>query len=86
MDRNVLLDELPAAQVRMRLQAQPMLAPNLGLMTFESYASQHDFDYTLKVLYEYGNSQYQFSQDGAPTKVLPNLVPVGPSAGIPMLQ
>ena len=44
------------------------------------------FDYTMKALYEYGNNQYQFTADGAPTKVLPNLVPVNPSSGIPQLQ
>lgn len=33
-------------------------------------------EYRLKVLYEYGNCQYQFSADASPTKVLPNLVPV----------
>ena len=41
-------------------------------------------DYQLKVLYEYGNCQYNFSRDGAPTRVLPNVVPVGPSPGIPL--
>jgi hypothetical protein len=43
-------------------------------------------DYQLKVLYEFGNAQYQFSADAMPTKVLPNLVPVGPSAGIPYIR
>ncbi len=45
----------------------------------------HAFDYTLKALYEYGNSQYQFTSDGAPTKVLPNLVPVRDSSAIPIV-
>ena len=40
-------------------------------------------DYQLKVLYEYGNCQYNFSQNATPTRVLPNVVPVGPSPGIP---
>ena len=40
-------------------------------------------DYQMKVLYEYGNCQYNFSRSGAPTRVLPNVVPVGPSPGIP---
>lgn len=40
-------------------------------------------DYQLKVLYEYGNCQYNFSRNAAPTRVLPNVVPVGPSPGIP---
>ena len=42
-------------------------------------------DYQLKVLYEYGNCQYNFSRDGAPTRILPNVVPVGPGPGIPAL-
>ncbi len=41
--------------------------------------------YSLKVLYEYGNAQYQFTQDGMPVKVLPNLVPVQDSPLIPRL-
>ena len=40
-------------------------------------------EYRLKTLYEYGNCQYSFTQDAAPTRILPNVVPVGPSAGIP---
>ena len=40
-------------------------------------------DYQLKVLYEFGNAQYEFSADAMPTKVLPNLVPVGRAPGIP---
>ena len=40
-------------------------------------------DYQMKVLYEYGNCQYNFSRSAAPTRVLPNVVPVGPSPGIP---
>ena len=43
-------------------------------------------EYQLKVLYEFGNAQYQFSADAMPIKVLPNLVPVGPSAGIPYIR
>ena len=42
-------------------------------------------DFQLKVLYEYGNCQYNFARNGAPTRVLPNVVPVGPSPGIPAL-
>ena len=33
-------------------------------------------EYRMKVLYEYGNCQYQFAADASPTKVIPNLVPV----------
>jgi len=40
-------------------------------------------DYQMKVLYEYGNCQYNFSRSAAPTRILPNVVPVGPSPGIP---
>jgi len=42
-------------------------------------------EYSLKVLYEYGNAQYQFTQDGMPTRVLPNLIPVRESPLIPNL-
>ena len=42
-------------------------------------------EYRLKTLYEYGNCQYSFTQDAAPTRILPNLVPVGPSPAIPSL-
>ena len=41
------------------------------------------FDYQLKALYEYGNCQYEFGADGMPSRVVDNLIPVGPSAGIP---
>ena len=47
---------------------------------------QYKRQYQLKALYEFGNAQYQFSADAMPTKVLPNLVPVAPSAGIPIIQ
>ena len=42
-------------------------------------------DYQLKVLYEYGNCQYEFSEQALPTRVLENLQPVSASAGIPSL-
>ncbi len=48
--------------------------------------SNEAFEYQMKALYEYGNAQYQFSADGLPTKVLPNLVPVKPNRDIPILQ
>ena len=51
----------------------------------EDYSSEN-FDYNLKVLYEYGNAQYQFTKDAMPTRILPNLVPVKPSGDIPVLQ
>jgi len=41
--------------------------------------------YSMKVLYEFGNAQYQFTQDGMPTRVLPNLIPVRDSPLIPNL-
>ena len=47
-----------------------------------SEAAVHE-DYQLKVLYEYGNCQYEFSDQALPTRVLENLLPVGPSPGIP---
>jgi hypothetical protein len=43
------------------------------------------FQYTMKALYEFGNSQYEFGQDGLPTKILPNLIPVDRSPNIPNL-
>ena len=46
-------------------------------------ATDKSEDYQLKVLYEYGNCQYNFSRNATPTRVLPNVVPVGPSPGIP---
>ena len=49
----------------------------------EASAADIEFDYQLKVLYEYGNCQYEFTDQGVPTRVIDNLVPVGPSAGIP---
>jgi len=48
-------------------------------------ASDKSEDYQLKVLYEYGNCQYNFSRNATPTRILPNVVPVGPSPGIPAL-
>ena len=49
-------------------------------------SSAERFEYQMKVLYEYGNAQYQFTQDAMPTRVLPNLVPVKPNRDIPVLQ
>jgi hypothetical protein len=49
------------------------------------HATNKDTDMQMKVLYEYGNCQYNFSRSGAPTRILPNVVPVGPSPGIPQL-
>ena len=42
-----------------------------------------EFDYQLKALYEYGNCQYEFNDQGIPTRTRDNLLPVGPSPGIP---
>ena len=50
------------------------------------HATNKDTDMQMKVLYEYGNCQYNFSRSGAPTRILPNVVPVGPSPGIPQLD
>jgi hypothetical protein len=65
--------------------------PNLGvagrrlgtLVTSVNTADEINDDYQLKVLYEYGNCQYEFSDRGLPTRVIDNLIPVGPSPGIP---
>jgi hypothetical protein len=59
---------------------------NLGgqmVYTVGSLENDRTEDYQLKVLYEYGNCQYNFSRSATPTRVLPNVVPVGPSPGIP---
>ncbi|HIC01474.1 TPA: hypothetical protein EYO63_17445 [Candidatus Poribacteria bacterium] len=57
----------------------------LATLVVDPEASDADikFDYQLKVLYEYGNCQYEFTDQGMPTRVIDNLIPVGPSAGIP---
>ena len=56
----------------------------VGLLKAEEVAALEE-DFQLKVLYEYGNCQYNFRRDAAPTRVLPNVVPVGPSPGLPQL-
>ena len=63
----------------------PVGNPFGAQMVYISNKSQEirEKDYQMKVLYEYGNCQYNFSRSGAPTRVLPNVVPVGPSPGIP---
>jgi len=52
----------------------------------ENAGGDKAFEYQMKVLYEYGNANYQFTNDGMPTRVLPNLVPVQDSRDIPVLQ
>ena len=67
------------------LKAYPYGAQMVAVQSNLEVAAERalDEDYQLKVLYEYGNCQYNFSRDGAPTRILPNVVPVGPSPGIP---
>ena len=43
-------------------------------------------EYQMKVLYEFGNCQYEFVRGAPPVRVRPNLIPVGPSPGLPMLE
>jgi len=43
-------------------------------------------EYQMKVLYEFGNCQYEFVRGATPVRVRPNLVPVGPSPGLPQLE
>ena len=43
-------------------------------------------EYQMKVLYEFGNCQYEFVRGAAPVRVKPNLIPVGPSPGLPQLE
>ena len=69
---------------RMRWDAETVTSWPMNMITFKEEADP-EFDYTLKTLYEYGNAQYQFTADGAPTRVLPNLVPVRDSSAIPIV-
>ena len=57
----------------------------MGELVVDPTATTDDikFDYQMKALYEYGNCQYEFGADGTPSRVHDNLIPVGPSAGIP---
>ena len=57
----------------------------VGKMVIDPLYSERDieWEYQLKALYEYGNCQYEFTEQGLPTRVIDNLVPVGPSPGIP---
>jgi len=83
-DRNQVLPiDLPA-QAELQTDAQCLLAQPMNQILMHT-ADTHKFDYTLKALYEYGNCQYQFTSDGQPTKVLPNLVPVRDSTAIPIV-
>jgi hypothetical protein len=43
-------------------------------------------EYQMKVLYEFGNCQYEFVRGATPVRVRPNLVPVGPSPGLLELE
>ena len=69
------------------LRVPPYGAQQVVVVQDEEHIAQAKLteDYQLKVLYEYGNCQYNFSRNGAPTRVLPNVVPVGPSPGLPSL-
>ena len=55
-------------------------------LSFQTMDNKVPYQYTLKALYEFGNCQYQFTSQGMPTKVVPNLVPVGQKPGLPQLQ
>ena len=68
----------------MRWDTETKTSWPMNMITFKEEADP-EFDYTLKTLYEFGNSQYQFTSDGAPTRVLPNLVPVRDSTAIPIV-
>jgi hypothetical protein len=70
------------------VQMNPINSPVYGFpVAHESDHIPRDahFQYTMKALYEFGNSQYEFGQDGLPTKVLPNLIPVDRAPNIPNL-
>ena len=55
-------------------------------LNFQTMDNKVPYQYTLKALYEFGNCQYQFTSQGMPTKVVPNLIPVGQKPGLPQLQ
>ena len=82
--RNVLLPIQQPAHPNLAVDGNLMMAMPLNLV-HENTVDTHSLDYTLKALYEYGNCQYQFTADGQPTKVLPNLVPVRDSTAIPIV-
>jgi hypothetical protein len=86
MKRNTFENKFVNANVDMRAIRHPSMGFPLWVRGGGDAHVSQTFDYTMKALYEYGNNQYQFTADGAPTKVLPNLVPVNPSSGIPQLQ
>ena len=59
-----------------RLAVSSTYGAQLGLVTNQHDEIAGEELYRMKVLYEYGNCQYQFDASGAPTRVLPNLVPI----------
>ena len=75
--------DLPA-HANLTVDANLSMAMPMQQLTLHTIDT-HQFDYTLKALYEYGNCQYQFAADAQPTKVLPNLVPVRDSSAIPIV-
>ena len=60
--------------------------PVFEAVQYERDAVPVPTEYQMKVLYEFGNCQYEFVRGAAPVRVIPNLVPVGPSPGLPMLE
>ena len=82
--RNALVSRDQPATPNLRLDAQMYLSYPMNMLELHT-ADTHQFDYTLKTLYEFGNCQYQFTADGQPTQVLPNLLPVRDSTAIPIL-
>ena len=60
--------------------------PVMQAVQYERDADPVPTEYQMKVLYEFGNCQYEFVRGAAPVRVRPNLVPVGPSPGLPMLE
>ena len=82
--RNQVLPIVQPANPNLVRDAVQSIAQPMGLIQLHT-ADTHQFDYTLKALYEYGNCQYEFTSDGQPTKVKPNLVPVRDSTAIPIV-
>ena len=88
VERNSLWNNRVASDVDMQL-ADPAYPGQGFQMNWIDYGGLDIIlrpEYTLKALYEYGNAQYQFTSDGMPTRVLPNLVPVSQSSVIPNLR
>ena len=91
-DRNSLWDanSEPDEDLPMAIEAQNAKYNGQGfdmeVLDFSAVYPPSEPRFALNALYEYGNAQYQFTNDGMPTRVVPNLVPVDVSSAIPNLR